>query len=309
METEYKQAKDLFEPEELACTRAKVDIQILVENICNKQQQRNLIRKRLRDRIEPILQLVPEELHNIFLDILGIMALRKEALLTTVVEMVIEKDEESIKQTKLEIANTVILLVQLGLLKGNIINDNIKLYCNFGLDEETKNIMANYQFLPPMLVEPLPVGKNNRGSGYLTKANDSLVLNNNWHNSDICTEFLDVLNKTGYSLNTEIIRNVRNTQKGLDKPKQPEDNKGRRETQEEWQERVKAFEAYERECLKMFAFLVHQGNQFWFTHKYDKRGRVYCCGYHVNYQGNAYQKAIVEFHKKTNVSDQVDWFE
>ena len=47
METEYKQAKDLFEPEELACTIAKVDIQILVENICNKQQQRNLIIKRL----------------------------------------------------------------------------------------------------------------------------------------------------------------------------------------------------------------------------------------------------------------------
>lgn len=309
MNQEYTQAKDLFEPEELACTKAKVDIQILIEKICNKQQQRNLIRKRLRERIEPILGLIPEDLHNILLDILGVMVQRKEALLTTVVEMVIEKDEDNLEHNKLEIANTVILLLQLGILRGNIVNDNIKIYCGFELDEETKNIISNYQYLPPMIVEPLPVGKNNKGSGYLTKANDSLILNNNHHNLDICTEFLDLLNKTSYSLNTEVIKNVRNTWGDLTKPKSPEDNNGVQETETNWKERIKAFEAYERECLKLFAFLVHQGNQFWFTHKYDKRGRVYCCGYHVNTQGNDYQKAIVEFHNKTDVSDQVDWFE
>jgi DNA-directed RNA polymerase len=37
------------------------------------------------------------------------------------------------------------------------------------------------------------------------------------------------------------------------------------------------------------------GNRFWLTHKYDKRGRTYCQGYHVSYQGNDYNKACIEF--------------
>jgi len=34
------------------------------------------------------------------------------------------------------------------------------------------------------------------------------------------------------------------------------------------------------------------------THRYDKRGRVYCMGYHVNYQGTPWNKAVIELADK-----------
>jgi DNA-directed RNA polymerase len=34
------------------------------------------------------------------------------------------------------------------------------------------------------------------------------------------------------------------------------------------------------------------------THRYDRRGRIYCTGYHVNEQGTDYHKAVLEFADK-----------
>jgi len=38
------------------------------------------------------------------------------------------------------------------------------------------------------------------------------------------------------------------------------------------------------------------------THKYDKRGRCYSQGYHVNPQGNDWNKAVIEFAEKEPVT-------
>ena len=54
----------------------------------------------------------------------------------------------------------------------------------------------------------------------------------------------------------------------------------------------------ERESMKVFAMLINEGNRFYLTHKYDKRGRTYCQGYHVSYQGNTYRKAILQLADK-----------
>ena len=40
------------------------------------------------------------------------------------------------------------------------------------------------------------------------------------------------------------------------------------------------------------------GNKFYFTHKVDKRGRLYCQGYHINYQSASYKKAMIELANK-----------
>ncbi len=45
-------------------------------------------------------------------------------------------------------------------------------------------------------------------------------------------------------------------------------------------------------------FLMMHSNVFHMTHKYDKRGRTYSQGYHVNYQGNPWNKACIEFADK-----------
>jgi DNA-directed RNA polymerase len=40
--------------------------------------------------------------------------------------------------------------------------------------------------------------------------------------------------------------------------------------------------------------MVEMGNRFYLTHRYDKRGRTYAQGYHVNTQGNCWNKAVIE---------------
>lgn len=75
------------------------------------------------------------------------------------------------------------------------------------------------------------------------------------------------------------------------------------------EERVKAFETYEKLFMKAAAFLIHQGNEFYLTHKYDKRGRLYSCGYQVSTQGNSFQKAVVELRHKEIISNKVYFFD
>ena len=42
----------------------------------------------------------------------------------------------------------------------------------------------------------------------------------------------------------------------------------------------------------------NQNNKFWLKHSLDTRGRTYCNGYLINYQGASYKKAIVQLHDK-----------
>ena len=40
--------------------------------------------------------------------------------------------------------------------------------------------------------------------------------------------------------------------------------------------------------------MVQCGNKFYLNHKVDKRGRIYCSGYHITTQGTAFKKASIE---------------
>ena len=48
---------------------------------------------------------------------------------------------------------------------------------------------------------------------------------------------------------------------------------------------------------------VFAGKDIYLTHKYDKRGRVYCQGYYISYQGTDWNKAVIELSNKEIVSD------
>lgn len=84
---------------------------------------------------------------------------------------------------------------------------------------------------------------------------------------------------------------VKNKWKNLDKPKSGE-------TREDFEKRRKAFLKYDKVAKDVIGLLIQEGNEFYLTHKYDKRGRVYCQGYHVTYQGAAWNKAVIEFADK-----------
>lgn len=62
--------------------------------------------------------------------------------------------------------------------------------------------------------------------------------------------------------------------------------------------RKNAFIKKSKETNLVVQHLVDNGNKFFFRFAYDKRGRSYSKGYHINLQSDSYRKAIVEFSNK-----------
>ena len=143
-----------------------------------------------------------------------------------------------------------------------------------------------FQFPLPMVVKPEHV-TGNQQTGYQT-IKGSLILRNNHHDDDICLDHINRANKIPLSLDADVVSFIQNQWKNLDKPKEGE-------TRQEYQKRVRAFQKYDRSSRDVLEALMAQGNRFYLTHKYDKRGRSYSVGYHANYQGNDWNKSCIQF--------------
>ena len=48
--------------------------------------------------------------------------------------------------------------------------------------------------------------------------------------------------------------------------------------------------------------LLALSDEVYLTHKFDRRGRTYSCGYHVNTQGTDYNKAVLGLKNKELVT-------
>ena len=46
---------------------------------------------------------------------------------------------------------------------------------------------------------------------------------------------------------------------------------------------------------RTMSMIAQTQNEFYLTNRVDKRGRLYSCGYAINTQGTAYNKACIEF--------------
>lgn len=163
----------------------------------------------------------------------------------------------------------------------------------------------------PMLCEPIKVKehRNNRGSGYLTQPNDSLILNGKHHLGNLCREYLDKVNSIRYRLNTELFEYFDHI---LDEEKIIENViKNNSERGEFISPHKAAQQAVENHDVRIQQTKIGRevlaDNTFYFTHKYDNRGRVYCQGYHFNYQGDSYDKASIELYTSDIISDDINF--
>lgn len=157
----------------------------------------------------------------------------------------------------------------------------------FGISADVQVDLDRYQYPLPMVVPPLAL-EDNHSTGYYTSRN-SVILRQNHHDEDVCLDHLDRVNKTRFRVNQDVATTIKNRWRNLDKPKADEDVG-------EYQKRVKAFEKYDRTAHDVMDHLgLATEGEFYLTHKVDKRGRTYCQGYVVNYQGTAWNKAVIEF--------------
>jgi hypothetical protein len=154
------------------------------------------------------------------------------------------------------------------------------------LDPDLLDRLDQLQYPLPMIEEPTVV-TNNKQTGYKT-IRGSMILKGNHTDEDICLDHINRVNQTTLSINPDVVAFVQNRWKNLDRPKPGEDHK-------KFAARKKAFEKYDRVSREVIEALLAHGNKFWLTHRYDKRGRTYSQGYHVNYQGADWNKAAIEF--------------
>lgn len=159
----------------------------------------------------------------------------------------------------------------------------------YDISQDVQDDLDRYQYPLPMIIEPKEI-KTNEDTGYFTSRN-SVILKHNHHNDDVCLDHLNKMNRIKFTINFDTADMIKNKWRNLDKPKPGEDRK-------EFQKRVKAFEKYDRTAKDVMNHLAVAGNEFYLTHKYDKRGRVYSQGYHVSYQGAPWNKAVIEFVNK-----------
>jgi hypothetical protein len=169
-------------------------------------------------------------------------------------------------------------------------NPNLRVFIvKFTLSDDVQAELDMFQYPLPMVVEPQPITCNTE-TGYLMTGG-SVILRKNHHDDDVCLDHLNRVNQIKFSIDHDTAHMVRNQWRNLDKPKAGE-------TKADFEKRKRAFEKYDFTAKDVIALLVQEGNEFYLTHKYDKRGRVYCQGYHVNYQGAAWNKAVIQLADK-----------
>ena len=159
----------------------------------------------------------------------------------------------------------------------------------FTISDDVQAELDRFQYPLPMVVKPREV-KTNKQHGMLT-GSGSIILRNNHHEDDVCLDHINRLNSIRLTINNDTANMVQNKWRHLDKPKAGE-------SKADFQRRKKAFEKYDTAARDVIALLIQEGNDFYLTHKYDKRGRTYCQGYHVTYQGAPWNKAVIELADK-----------
>ena len=145
------------------------------------------------------------------------------------------------------------------------------------------NAVHRSQYLPPMVCVPETV-KTNFESGHLTVNDTQILGKHSSHCDDICLDILNIQNQIPLKLCTEFISTVEEEPN----PGSPLDSV---EKQINW-DRQKC-ESYE-----IYLLLAKQGNKFYQLNSYDKRGRMYTSGYHVNFQGASFKRACIELHNE-----------
>lgn len=156
----------------------------------------------------------------------------------------------------------------------------------YTLPEEVQGELDRFQYPLPMLVEPKEL-THNKMTGYLT-GKGSVILRNNHHDGDVCLDHLNRMNRIKMKIDFDTANMIRNKWRNLDKPKEGE-------THDEFQDRRRAFEKYDRTARDVLDIMKAAGNEFYLTHRPDKRGRIYSQGYHINVQGATWNKAILNF--------------
>lgn len=145
----------------------------------------------------------------------------------------------------------------------------------FELVGDIASIVSQVHYLPPLIEAPKAVWGMEDSAYHVAKVSvvsrDTIDVG-----QDMAWDALNLSNKVEFSLDMEFLELVEE-QVNPDAP---------------W---------LKQQTPQVVGLLENTGNKFHFSHFYDYRGRVYVRGYHLNYQGDSYRKAMVNFAKAESI--------
>lgn len=166
------------------------------------------------------------------------------------------------------------------------------LITKYSPDPELQERIDKFQFIPPMVIRPKKL-RTNKDNEYITfHTNPVLKARNTQY--DICLDHLNRVNRIPLVLNMDVAYTLKCEWKNIDHPKADE-------TYEEWCQRKRLFDKYVEKAHETME-LINIFDCFYETYGYDRRGRVYPHGYHINHQGNDWNKACIELFNKELVN-------
>jgi hypothetical protein len=225
------------------------------------------------------------------LDLLAQMALHRKADMSTLVGLLHRhfEDEYPVLQDALQACCDMIWkAAECDLI--DVFESITTFLYRYDVTAEIWDELDRFQYPLPMVVPPRVLESNDHNA-YLTLRSYPILNNTHRnlgrHNDDLCLDHLNRVNQIPLVINADTARAIKNSWCHLDKPKPGESRK-------KFEARVRAFEKYDTVGKEVIEMLYMTGEPFWLTHRYDSRGRCYAQGYHVNPQGNDWNKAVVE---------------
>lgn len=171
------------------------------------------------------------------------------------------------------------------------------------LPEALQKRLDLYCYLPPMIEKPNIIRTNN-DSGLVTIKKDSIILGSklNHHNKHLSLDVINTLNKTEYEIDKDFIDNFEKDW-FREELSQEELKKLSMTEQQDYQISLDTWKQYQDQFSALKDMLMDKS--IYFTHKYDKRGRIYAQGYHFNTQGTSYEKACINLKTKEFVTGEL----
>lgn len=207
------------------------------------------------------------------------LILRKRIDILTVVGVMRSLGGEAISTI-----NKCIEVLKMGLCLYDPVREQFVVRVN--VPDEVREEIDRFGYPLPMIIKPKYL-RDNKQTGYLT-IKGSLLLKNNHHEKDINLDHLNRVNRIPLRTNIDAYMNTELVWDGMEKPDDIH-------KMGQYQKKIRNYKKFRKDSNTLINMMNDLCDKFYITHKYDKRGRVYCQGYHFSYQGSDWNKAMLMF--------------
>lgn len=256
------------------------ETQIDIETIYSKYQQLPV----LRAEFEEVVEDIEEPGYKKFLiDMLVQIYLHRQADPATMVGVLSPKHG-----TPQEVADKLMIAAEDDFIDYD--PDKQRFSVVFDVTDDVVAMLDRYQYPLPMIYKPNEV-TDNRSTGYETITN-SVVLNGSkfFDDKDMCLDHLNRANSVALTLDLDVIKSAEG--KFLIPKRKPG------EDFEDHRKRLRQANIFYDTSVEVMEGLLEVSDELFMTHRFDRRGRCYCSGYHVTTQGTDYNKAVLQLGKK-----------